>query len=223
MIKIIACEDIPKMLEFITNIVNSEEDMCIIDTATSKDEVIDKVKSSEPDIVLLDIQLESEKAGIDAAEIISTNCPKTKIIMLTSYDDSELIIESYYAGAVDYITKSPGMQGLVEQIRKVYSQEDFLGPNIVKNLHNEISKYRMMHDSLLFFINNFSQLSPSEKDILKQLYYGKTRAQIAKDNYIAVTTVHTHVKHILKKLDYNSTKELVSFLRKIKLFENFIK
>lgn len=222
MIKIIICEDIPKMLEFITAIVNSEEDMCVVATASTSSEAINKVTELEPDILLLDIQLESEKAGIRAAEIISSECPKTKIIMLTAHDASDLIIESYYAGAVDYFIKNPGMHGLAEQIRKVYSQEDFLGPNIVKHLHDEIPKYRMMHESLLFFINNFSKLSPSEKDILKQLYYGKTRSQIANDNYIAITTVHTHVKHILRKLGYTSTKELVGFLKKIKLFENFI-
>lgn len=221
-INVAICEDIPKMQNFIVSAINTQHDMQVVATATCSSEIITKVAHANPDIVLMDIQLESDRAGIYATEAILEQNPNIKIIMLTAHDDSELIIDSYYAGAIDYITKSADAELIIERIRSVYVQADFLGPLIIKNLRSEFKKYRTRHESLLFFINSFSRLTTTERHILKQLYDGHTRKEIAIDNYLAITTVHTHVKHILKKLGYNSTKEMISFLKKIRLFEDFV-
>lgn len=222
MIKIAICEDIPQMRSYIVSAINSQTDMQIVAEASCSTEIISKVRETNPHIVLMDIQLETEKAGITATKEIIDHNPDIKIIILTVHEDSELIIDAYYAGAVDYITKSSDPELVIERIRKVHAQSDFLGPLITRNLKSELKKYRMIHDSLLFFINSFSQLTPTEKMILKQLCDGYTRKEIAQKNYLAITTVHTHVKHILKKLNYTSTKKMVAFIKEIHLFENFL-
>lgn len=219
MIRIGICEDIPDMAELIKSVIDAEDDMQTVFTAFSKDELCKKIGKYPLDILLMDIQLEHSKAGIEATKIISETYPNIKIIILTVFEDSELIIESYYMGAVDYIIKTPAMENLVSHIRTVFSQHDFLGPLIVKNLKLERTKQYNMHESLLFFINNWINLTPMERDILKQIYDGKNRAKIAKDNFIDVSTVHTHMKHILKKLGQNSTKELIRFLHSINFYD----
>lgn len=219
MIRIGICEDIPDMVELIKSVVNAEADMQTVLTAHSKDEICKKIADCPVDILLMDVQLEHSRAGIEATRIISERFPDIKIIILTVYEDSEFIIESYYMGAVDYIIKTPKMDNLVAHIRKVYTQSDFLGPLIVRNLKYERTKQYNMQESLLFFINNWINLTPMERDILKQIYDGKTRAKIAKDNYIDISTVHTHMKHILKKLGQSSTKDLINFLSSIHFYD----
>lgn len=152
MIRIGICEDIPDMVELIKSVINAEEDMKAVLSAHSKDEICRKINDCPVDILLMDIQLEHSKAGIEATRIISEQHPDTKIIILTVCEDSELIIESYYMGAVDYIIKTPKMEELVPHIRKVYTQSDFLGPLIVRNLKYERTKQYNMQESLLFFI-----------------------------------------------------------------------
>ena len=84
---------------------------------------------------------------------------------------------------------------MISHIRTVYTQSDFLGPLIVRNLKFERTKQYNMQESLLFFINNRIKLTPVERDILKQIYDGKIRAKIAKDNFTDISTVDTHMKH----------------------------
>lgn len=219
MIRVGICEDLPDMAKLIGSVIDAEEDMKTVLVAHSKDELCKTIKNCPVDILLMDIQLEHSKAGIEATGIISEMFPDMKIIILTVCEDSELIIESYYMGAVDYIIKTPTMDDLVSHIRMVYNQSDFLGPLIVRNLKYERTKQYNMHESLLFFINNWIKLTPMERDILKQIYDGKSRAKIAKDNFINISTVHTHMKHILKKLGQNSTRELVRFLHSIHFYD----
>ncbi len=221
MIKIVVCEDIKKMQDIVVSGINAEADMEVVGVASSEADVIDIANKTNPDIILMDITLDAEKSGISATKTIMEKHPEVKIIMLTAYGEPELIIDAYYAGAVDYIIKSSSLEPLFTHIRDVYEKSDFLGPLIVQNLHSELAKYKIMHESLLFFINSFSHLTPTEKTVLKELYYGKTRQQLAEDHYLSITTVHTHVKHILKKLGFTSTKVLLAFLKKIQLFENF--
>lgn len=222
MIKIAICDDMPQIRTMIQRAVEKTEDMTVVSVAATSEEIIKRALEAAPDIILMDIQLETETAGIDATEYIKEKLPDVKIIMLTIHADAKLIIDSYYAGAVDYIVKTDSMDNIVENIRKVYMQSDFLGPLIVKNINKELKKYKVMHESLLFFINGFSTLTNTEKRILKLLYDGHSRKEIEKNFYISLETINTHVKHILKKLEFHSIKELIRFLKDIQLFENFI-
>ena len=76
-------------------------------------------------------------------------------------------------------------------------------------------------ETLMFFIHKFTTLTQSEKEILKLLYGGYNKKQISEMRCIEYSTVKVHVKHILKKLGYTTTSNLVSFLRKIKIYEEF--
>ena len=73
----------------------------------------------------------------------------------------------------------------------------------------------------MFFIHKFSTLTQTEKEILKMLYMGHTKKEISQLRCIEVSTIKVHVKHILKKLNFPTINNLVGFLRKIKIYENF--
>ena len=222
MIRIAICDDIPNVRKMICGAIEKTDDMKIVSIAENGEDIVKCSIDTKPDIILMDIQLESETSGIDAAKQIHELLPESKIIMLTIHEDANLIIDSYYAGAVDYIVKTESMNSIIDNIRKVYAQSDFLGPLIVKNINNELKKYRIMHESLLFFINGFSTLTDTEKWVLRLLYDGMTRKEIERKYFISIETINTHAKHILKKVEFHSMKELIKFLKDIQLFENFL-
>lgn len=208
-------------LEPLISHISRQDDMTIKGITDDNARLASIVKKASANIVIMNLQKENKDSVFDTASAVTQALPEVKIIMISDCAEDEVIIDAYYAGAVDYILKSGEFEPLISSIREVHSKHDFLGPLIVQHLHSELTKYKTMHESLLFFINSFSRLTPAEKTVLKELYFGKTRQQLAEDHFLSITTVHTHVKHILRKLGFSSTKTLLAFLRRIQLFENF--
>ena len=220
-IRVIVCEDIKGIRKHIVSALNADEEIEVVGEAESGKECIELTRRVETDIILMDIQMEYETAGIDAIREICEEKPGVKIIVLTAYDKNELILEAYYTGASDYIIKSADAVDICKNIKRVYETQDFVGPLIAKNLRAEFVRMKKSEKTLMFFIHKFSTLTQTEKEILKLLYQGYTKKQISQMRFIEVSTIKVHVKHILKKLSFPTISNLVSFLRKIKIYENF--
>lgn len=221
-INIIVCDDISDIREYISEQINAQPDMQVVATASNSVEVIKKAIQYVPDVILMDIQLEYKNAGIEATKVICEKLPGIKIIMLTSYNSDELVVNSYLAGTIEYIEKSLDCSIVIAKIREISNNKQYFSPIIQNTVHSELSKYKSMEKSLLFFVNKFSLLTASEKKILQYLFNGTSRKQIAEEMYISLLTVQTHIRHILKKLEFPSVKELIVFLKDIN-FENFFK
>lgn len=221
MINVLICDDSNELREYISTAISVDEELNIIGEASGGDKAVELAKELNPDVILMDIQMENETDGIYAAERILEFNPKIKIIMLTIHTNDELIMDAYYAGASDYIIKMSNVDEIISRIKTVYNTDKFIGPLIAQKLSSEFIKLKSKQDSLLFFINGFSNLTKTEREILKMLYMGYSRAEIAKSRMTELSTTVSHVKHIKRKLNFKSTKELISFLKKIKIYEEF--
>ena len=220
MIKVLICDDIERIREYIGMIVSADDKIEVVGMAASGEECVSAARRYHPDIILMDIQMETENAGIVATKKITSEDPKIKIIVLTMYGD-ELIMEAYHAGAVDYIIK-PGTPGeIINRIKTVYANDNFIGPIIAHKVCTEYKKLKQRQESILFFINGFSNLTKTEREILKLLYLGYNKPQISKMRVSELSTTISHIKQIKKKLNFSSTKDLVSFLKKTRIFEEF--
>ena len=221
MIRIMVVDDLKEVRSYFGEIINSQPDMELAGVAASGNEAVHMASSLDLDVILMDIQMEYAGAGVDATRKICAAFPDIKIIMLTIYDTDDYVVEAYLAGAVDYVLKEDDTVKICERIRQVYENDNFIGPYIAKKLRSSIEKTRTREESMLFFINSFSKLTAMEKKILKSLYTGKKRSEIADSEFISLGTVKTHINHILKKLNFTATHDLIGFLKKIKIFEEF--
>lgn len=219
MINVLICDDSHELREYIATAISVDEELKIVGQASSGVEAVKLANEFNPDVILMDIQMDYETDGIEATEQILETHPKIKIIMLTIHTNDELIMNAYYAGASDYIIKTSNIDEIIYRIKTVYNTDKFIGPLIAQKLSTEFIKLKTKQDSLLFFINGFSTLTRTEREILKMLYKGCSRTEISKSRMTELSTTISHVKHIKRKLNFTSTKELLSFLRKIKLFE----
>ena len=102
MIKIMLCDDLKTIRDSFVQAINRQEDMQVVYAAASGSEAVEYLNHCEalPDIILMDIQMESEKAGIEATRQIHEKYPRIKILMLTIFENDDLLIEAYLAGAV---------------------------------------------------------------------------------------------------------------------------
>ena len=216
MIKVMVCDDLINIRNHFSNIVNNRQDMSVVCTASTKDEAIELAAEHKPDIILMDIQMDTKTAGIEATKQIVKILPDTKVIILTIHHDDALIVESYLAGAVDYIMKESDPETLCQTIQRAYNNNNFIGPLIATTIKNNIKKSQ---ESILYMTTHFFKLTPSEKEILWLLYQKYPRKKIAEMRFLSEETVKIHIKHILRKLNFSNTAEMMVFLQEIGIME----
>lgn len=223
MIRVMICDDIEEICTFFKKAISQTSDMEVVAVANSGIDAVKMADEVKPDVVLMDIQMETRTAGIDAAKKIFENNPETKIIMLTVHEEAELIVHSYLAGAVDYINKLSKPDYITEQIRKIYSEEILIGSTIALHIRDEFIKTQKIQKSLLFFMTQWSTLTDSEIDIIRLLVDGKSRREIADEKSVVLATVKTHINNILRKFECSSTKELLTNLKDMGIIEYLLK
>ena len=221
MISVMICDDIKEIRDNLKQMIDSQEDMKVVSMAETAEEAIRSAREKRPDVILMDVQMDEVNSGILATHAITNSLPHTRVIMLTVHNNDDLIADAYRVGAVDYILKDATRDDVCDSIRKVYQNEEFLGKLIAKVLRDKMSKMQKQEISILYLINHLFALTPTEMMILKLLYQKKTRKMIAKEKFISEETVKIHIRHILRKLDFNTTSEMVSNLRHMGVMKYF--
>ena len=222
-IKIIIAEDFEIIREDFCELINAQKDMEVVGVAATEAEIIKLAHEVEWDIILMDIEMDSLRSGINATEKIHYLYPNRDIIFLTAHDTDEMIITAMATGAVDYIIKSVEHEVLLEHIRRAYEGNPILEGKIQTKIRTEFSRLRQSEQSLLFFINSISKLTHAERELIKLFLRNKKINEIAEIRCVEVVTVKTQIKSILKKFGVRRTKEITKLIHQLNiahLFEN---
>ena len=219
MIKVMICDDIEEMCDHFCGIINSQEDMNVVCRAHTRKESVDMALKYKPDVILMDIQMDSADAGILATTEICEALPDTRIIMLTIHNNSNMIVDAYLANAVDYIIKSSAPEVICTSVRKAFNNENYIGTLINDTLKKSVNYSKKQVTSLLYMINHISTLTPMELRILKHHCNNIKRSKIAETEFISENTLKLHIKHILRKLSFASCREMVKFLNELNIME----
>lgn len=161
----------------------------VIHEASGVTEALRLVRQRVPDIILLDVRL-PDGSGIEACRLIKHEFPEVRILMLTSYDDEQAVIEAIEAGATGYLLKQISREGLREAVGKVLRGEAFLDPALALNV---LSRVRKLSHSML----QEELLTKREKEVLLKVAEGKGNRQIAQELYLSEHTVRNHVSSLL--------------------------
>jgi len=176
----------------------------VAEAANAKD-AIQQVGIHHPDIVLMDIRLPG-KSGIEATEEIISKHPGTKVIMLTSYAEDEMLFSAIKAGASGYVLKQINLDDLVKSIEAVARGEASLDPAVTQRIFQEVRKAVKDEEA-----SAFSSLSQQEKMVLKLIAEGKTNREIAQKLFLGEGTVRNYVSSILLKLGVSNRAEAAAF------------
>ena len=177
----------------------------VVGEAVNAKEAISQVESYHPDIVLMDIRLPG-KSGIDACEEIKNIAPDTKVIMLTSYAEDEMLFSAIKAGASGYVLKQIDSEGLIKSLEAVARGEASLDPAVTQRVFQEVRK-AVKEEEAASFIN----LSQQEKMVLKLVSEGKTNREIAQTLFLGEGTVRNYVSSILSKLGVSNRAEAAAY------------
>ena len=214
-IRIIMADDNPDICSYFSGILARQEDMELVGTASSGAEAVQLARRTSPDIVLMDIQMETRIAGITASRQILKELPETKVIILTILEDDDLLFQAYCAGVIDYIIKTDDAEEILTSIRNAYKNQMVLRPEYAGKIIDELKRVKEEQVSLLYSLNVLTKLSNSEFEVLKSLYQGMNARQISEERFVSLGTVKTQIHSILKKFGMKSVSEVVRQLHVI--------
>lgn len=189
--------------------------MDVIGYASSGLEAVQKTVALAPDIVLMDIQMETRTAGITASERILKSAPGTKIIILTILEDDNLLFQAYCAGVIDYIVKTDSISQILSSIRNANDNQLVLRPKYAEKIIEELNRVKEEQRSLIYSFSILTRLSNSEFEVLKCIYQGMTSKSIADMRYVSAGTIKTQIHSILRKFEMKSMKDIIRKLDEI--------
>lgn len=195
MITIVIAEDHQALIDGIRSFLEYEEDITVMGEANDGEMLIDLVRKKQPQIVLTDIRM-PKCDGICATKTIKKEFPNTKIIAFSMFDQAEAIHQMKDAGVSGYIMKNSSLKKVLEAIRIVAKNGIYFDDSITTT--DVTSKEEIV-------------LSTREKEILRLIGEGKTSQEIADILFIGKSTVDTHRKNILKKMNIQGKTDLIRF------------
>jgi two-component system response regulator DevR len=173
--------------------------------ASTAKEAIEQVGRLHPDIVLMDIRLPGT-SGIEACEEIVSQYPDTRVIMLTSYAEDEMLFSAIRAGASGYILKQIGGEDLMHALEAVGRGEALLDPAVTQRVFQEVRRAVKEEEA-----SAFANLSQQERHVLLLVSEGKTNREIAKSLFLGEGTVRNYVSSILSKLGVSNRAEAAAY------------
>jgi two-component system response regulator DevR len=188
-------------------------DFTVVDEAATAKEAVQKTLHLKPDIVVMDVRLPG-RSGIEACREISMQSPETKVIMLTSYAEDEMLFDAISAGACGYVLKQIGSEDLIRALEAVGRGEALLDPAVTQRVFD-----RVRHAVRKEQEEAFAGLTGQEMRVLAQIAEGKTNREIAEALFLGEGTVRNYVSSILGKLNLSNRSEAAAYAVKHKLDE----
>jgi DNA-binding NarL/FixJ family response regulator len=175
-------------------LISRQAEFEVIGEAGQADEAIEKARVHRPDVIVMDVRLPG-KSGIEATREIAQLLPDTRVIILTSYADDELLIDAIEAGAAGYVLKQIGSDALLKALTSVARGESLLDPALMNKVFARLREAARKERGAAF-----AGLTEQEVKILALVAEGHTNREIADRVYLSEKTVRNYVSAILGKL-----------------------
>ena len=197
MIRLLLVDDQALFREGLRTLLLLHDDLQVVGEAGNGLEALAAADALHPDVVLMDLRM-PVLDGVAATRRLLAAHPATRVIVVTTFDDDELVFDGLRAGAVGYLLKDVSSDKLVEAIRAAARGESFLQPSIAAKV---LAEFNRLERSAAPAPPLAEPLSERELEILRLLAAGDSNKEIAAALYITEGTVKNHVTNILGKLD----------------------
>jgi DNA-binding NarL/FixJ family response regulator len=218
-IRILIADDSAEITAYLAKIFRNETDLEVVGLASSGEEAVEMARLLNPQIVMLDIQMETKTAGIDAIGKIREFNPAIKAIILTIHSRNDLIFKAYNAGAMDYIIKTSPVEDILRSIRAVASNCLMLRPEIANKIISESKRISEKQSKMKDVLKVMMKISNTEYEIIRLVFDGNSYRQIAEERFVEETTIRSEIYRILRKFNKKKMKDVISLLNEINFFE----
>lgn len=200
-VKVSIVEDLAEVRTGLAELVQSDHELVLLDMFDNAESAIHKIPLTQPDIVIMDIQLPG-MSGIDCIREVKGKCPGTQFMMFTVYENDEKVLEALQAGATGYLLKKTEPSRILESIKELNDGGSPMSSNIARKLVNVFQHVKKnTHKEIL---------TDRENEVLQLLADGLLYKEIADRLNIVHGTVRQHIHHIYEKLHVQNRTEAVN-------------
>lgn len=186
----------------------------VVAEAGGANEALQQVERYEPDVVVMDIRLPG-KSGIEATREITTRFPHTKVVVLTSFAEDELLFDAISAGASGYVLKQIGSGELIRALETIGRGDSLLDPAVTQRVFDRVREASRKAED-----ESFANLTDRELHVLALIAEGKTNKEIATDIFLSEKTVRNYVSSLLSKLHLSTRAEAAAYAVKHNVFDH---
>ncbi len=205
MLKILLVDDHEVVRLGLRTLISRHAQFEVVAEADNAADAVNKTQEFSPDVVVMDIRLPG-KSGIEAPRDILSLRPETKVIMLTSYAEEDLLFEAISAGASGYVLKQIGSGELIQALERIGRGEALLDPTLTQRVFDRVREASRKAEE-----EAFSPLTNQEVKILALIAKGKTNKEIAEDIFLSEKTVRNYVSSIFSKLGLSTRAEAAAY------------
>lgn len=204
-IRVMVADDQDLIRDGLAAILARQEDIEVVATASDGAEAVRAAREHRPDVTLMDIRMPGTD-GLEATrQLLDDVPPPTRVVMLTTFDEDDLVVRAIRYGASGYLLKDLPRHQLVDAVRAVHAGDLRLAPAITRRL----VEHRLERRPDRAREQAVGRLSERETDVLRRIARGATNAEIAGELFLSESTVKTHVGRLLHKLDVRDRVQLV--------------
>jgi two-component system, NarL family, nitrate/nitrite response regulator NarL len=196
-IRILVADDHPLFLEGLVATLSGDEEMQVVATAVDSSTAVDAAREHRPDLALLDVAMPG--GGLEAARLIATASPATRVVMLTSSENQDNLMAAMNAGAKGYVLKGIAGRELRAILKSVHGGDVYVAPGLAYGMIKGLTRPRA-RDPL-------EELTKRERDVLELVGAGLSNAEIGGRLGLAEKTVKHYMTAILGKLEVGSRVE----------------
>ena len=204
-IRVVLADDHQILVAALQAMLAGEPDIAVVGTANDGVALLELVAKSKPDVVIADIGM-PRMNGLEAIQRMAAAGSAARVIVLSGYSDKRFVLEAVNSGAAGYVVKTAAAEELARAIRTVAQGNIYLCPQVAGAVVESVrakSKSRPRGAA--------PRLAPRERTIVRLLAEGKSSAQIAAELSIAASTVDTHRRNIMRKLDMHNVTEITRY------------
>lgn len=201
--RIIIVEDDAIIRNAFVTLIQQNGDYTVANAYDNAEAAIKNLNADDPDICLMDIELPGMN-GIEAIPKIKAIKPNTQVVVVTVYENDELVFKALCEGASGYLTKNMPPQKLIESLKELENGGAPMSTNIARLVVSSFHKNRQ------------SPLTARELEVLELLASGKSYSTIADQLFVDKETIKSHIKNIYLKLEVHSKAEAIEKARKSK-------
>jgi RNA polymerase sigma factor (sigma-70 family) len=206
-VRVMIVDDDDLMREGLRAVLSSDDRIEVVEEAADGRVAVQRARHARPDVVLMDVRM-PELDGIAATADLLAAAPASRVMILTTFEDDSYILGALRAGASGFLLKRSSPEDLIAAIHTVAAGEALLSPSVTKRLIDRIARHPVIGEGAN---SELDELTPREREVLELIAQGLSNREIAAELTVEETTVKSHVKRVLMKLQARDRVQAVIF------------
>jgi DNA-binding NarL/FixJ family response regulator len=206
-VRVMIVDDDSLMREGLRAVLSSDERIEVVEEAADGRVAVQRARHARPDVVLMDVRM-PELDGIAATAELLAAAPDSRVMILTTFEDDAYILGALRAGASGFLLKRSSPEDLIAAIHTLAAGDALLSPSVTKRLIDRVAHHPVIGDGAN---PQLDELTPREREVLELIAQGLSNREIAAELTVEETTVKSHVKRVLMKLQARDRVQAVIF------------